>query len=265
MAENRKGKGKRYYFSRAQMILLGGGFTVASAIIFLLGMTVGKAIEERKIIRAEEPLVKIPVKPGPSAGGSAAASQPKEELTFYDTLTKPAADTSVSGEEKSNGPQAQEKTSRTEARETTRKGADTPLQTVRKPAEKAGDAGDKTALKKPLDKEKPAEKPAKTGEKEKVLDSPAAAAVELAASKDPGRWTVQVNAFPDERSAKTWVDRLKNRGYNAYVSEVLNKGQTWYRVRVGRFHSREEAEKIEEALRTKENLPNAFATGRVDG
>lgn len=262
MAENRKGKDKRYYFSRAQMILLGGGFVIASAIIFLLGMVVGKAIEERKIAKAEDPLVKIPVKPEQSTG-SAAASQPKEELTFYDTLTK-SADASASSEEKLNPPQAQEKTNKTEARETSRKSPEASPQTVRKTTEKRGDAGDRTALKKPLDKGKPAEKSVKTVEKEKVLE-PAMGPAEPAENKELARWTVQVNAFPDERSAKTWVDRLKNRGYNAYVSEVLNKGKTWYRVRVGRFQSREEAEKIEEALKTKENLPNAFATGKADG
>lgn len=49
------------------------------------------------------------------------------------------------------------------------------------------------------------------------------------------------------------------------MTEVRNKGKTWYRVRVGRYSSREEAEKIEETLKIKENLPNAFATGKAEG
>jgi cell division septation protein DedD len=71
-----------------------------------------------------------------------------------------------------------------------------------------------------------------------------------------------VNAFPDEKAARTWVDRLKDKGYNAYVTEAQNQGKHWYRVRVGRFSSREEAEKVEEALRKKENLVKSFATSR---
>src|SRR6266849_3989629 len=87
MAENRRDKDKRWFFTRGQMVLLGGAFTLASVIIFFLGMIVGKGIEARKIIKAEEPLVKIPVKPS-SAQGSAPGAQAKEETTFSDTLTK---------------------------------------------------------------------------------------------------------------------------------------------------------------------------------
>jgi len=64
MAENRRGKENRFYFSRGQMVLLGAAFTVASVIIFFLGIFIGKGIEERRLVRKEEPLVKIPVKPG---------------------------------------------------------------------------------------------------------------------------------------------------------------------------------------------------------
>jgi cell division protein FtsN len=36
----------------------------------------------------------------------------------------------------------------------------------------------------------------------------------------------------------------------------------WYRVRVGRFETRDEAEKTQEALKRKEDLAKAFATSR---
>ena len=67
------------------------------------------------------------------------------------------------------------------------------------------------------------------------------------------------DAFPDERSAQQIVDRLKNKGYNAYVAEVQNKGKTWFRVNVGKYGSRDEADKMVDLLRTKENYPKAFA------
>ena len=66
MAENRRGKDSRYYLSRGQMIILGGTFTLASIVVFLIGMMVGKELEERKLLKKDEPLVKMPVKP---AGG----------------------------------------------------------------------------------------------------------------------------------------------------------------------------------------------------
>ena len=89
------------------------------------------------------------------------------------------------------------------------------------------------------------------------------AANKVAADKvNDGSWTVQVNAYPDERSAKLLVDQLKNKGYNAKVTEVLNKGKTWYRVRVGRYDSKEEAKKVEETLKNNESFSKAFTTSR---
>jgi cell division septation protein DedD len=105
---------------------------------------------------------------------------------------------------------------------------------------------------KKVDKSVPAEAPVKP-----------TAATETAAPKDNGKmWRAQVNAYPDERSAKQIVDRLKNKGYNAYVSEAQNKGKTWYRVNVGKYGSREEADKVVEVLKSKENFTKAFAASK---
>jgi len=218
MAENRRGKENRFYFSRGQMVLLGGSFVLASAVIFFLGMFVGKSIEERKIAKQEEPLVRIPVKPD---GG--AAAQKRDEITFNESVVKAPAVAEV--QEKSLAEKPAEKTAKAEA---------PPAKTEKKPERVAAEAA-----------------PKKT---ETVAHSE---------GTDQGKlWRAQVNAFPDERSAKLLVDRLKNKGYNAYVSEVQNRGKTWYRVSVGRYNSREEAEKIVEALKTKENHPKAFAASK---
>lgn len=226
MAENRRGKDKRFYFSRGQLILLGAAFTAASVIIFVMGMFVGKGIEGRKLVKPEEPLIRVPVAPSTQGSGGSAASPAKEELTFYDTLTRPP----VAGTAESEKIMAE----------------------VEKPAQ----------LTKLQKKQEPAPMPA-----EKVADrTEPAKKSRVAESADRGEtgnpWTVQVNAFPDPRSAQTWVDKLKSKGYKAYSAEVLNNGKTWHRVRVGQFASREEAEKLEQTLRTKENFPKAFVTSR---
>lgn len=229
MAENRRGKENRFYFSRGQMILLGVAFTAASLVIFFLGIFVGKSIEERKLLKKEEPLVKIPIKPG-SAEPSAQAPRPppREEITFNDSLSGAANSLASAGE----GP-----------REV--KTAEKPKAEVK---EKPAVAKPEAAPVKIVDKKvTPAEETAKP--------DPVASA-----GKESGKvWRAQVNAFPDERSAKQIVDRLKNKGYNAYVTEVQNKGKTWYRVSVGKYGSRDEADKMVETLRSKENYPKAFA------
>jgi len=234
MAENRKGKDQRFYFTRNQLLLLGGAFVAAAVMIFFLGVFTGKGIEERRVVKTEDPLVKIPVKPAPPGGASAQGGAPKDELTFYNTLTK----TKPSGapapaEEKPKEVKPAQKKAKPEAKES-----------------------------KAQAKEEPAPKPVEK-KAEKAPPAAPASSVETAERKESGKgWTVQVNAFPEEKSAKGWVDRLKNKGYNAYVTEVNIKGKTWYRVRVGNYSTREEAKKVEETLKTKENYPKAFTASR---
>jgi cell division protein FtsN len=223
MAENRKGKDKRYYFNFGQLVLLGGAFTLASIVIFFLGIFVGKEIESRKMVKPEEPLVKVPVK---SSAGAAAAPGPqaKEELTFYDTLKRSPAPQSAENK--------REKSAKAEVR-------------ANKPETKndapAGKLIDRKAAAAPDARNASG---AKETAEHKATDKP---------------WSVQVNAYPDERSAKQLVDRLKTKGYNAVVTEVQNNGKTWYRVRVGRYASREDADKAVDVLKGKENFANAFA------
>jgi cell division septation protein DedD len=220
MAENRREKDRRYYFTRGQMVLLGAAFTLASVIIFALGMFVGKEIEARKMVRPEEPLVKVPVKP-PQSAGEPEGAKGKDDLTFYNTLTK------------------------------------TPAQQAAEKAE--GKEAEKIA--KPAVKEKKAEERETAPARAKASESRAEKAPAAAESETNGKgWSVQANSYPDAKSASDLVDRLKNKGYNAFVTEANVKGKVWYRVRVGRFASREEAEKTVAALKSNEDLGKAFAT-----
>lgn len=226
MADNRRGKEKRFYFSRGQLILLGAGFIAAAVVIFFMGVFVGQGIEGRKLVKPEEPLIRVPV--APPTKGSDAAAPAKEELTFYDTLTQPPVAGTATTEGEKVIAETQKAAQRTEPR---------------KKQEPATVAVDKAA-----DRVEPAKRP-------KLAES-------AAAGETDKSWTVQVNAFPDPKSAQMWVDKLKSKGYNAYSAEVVNKGKTWYRVRVGQFASRDEAERLEQTLKTKENFPKAFVTSR---
>lgn len=73
-----------------------------------------------------------------------------------------------------------------------------------------------------------ARKPAKT----------AAPAAEL------GRWAVQVGAYQDRGEAQKVSETLSGKGYAPYLVAVPVKGKgTWYRVRLGNFPEREQAER----------------------
>ena len=231
MQENRRYRDKRFYFSRGQLLLLAGAFALASLIIFLLGIVVGRGIEERKLAKPEEPLIRIPVKPSTQSSGSAGGAQAKEELTFYDTLGKSSREAPAL-EEKAAELKEAAKASKPEPKEI-----------------------------KPQVREKATSTSVKGEEKPGLHRSNLPPAAHHVEPNDSAKtWYVQVNAFPDEKSGQIWVDRLKNKGYNAYLAEGRNQGKLWYRVRVGRYSSREEAEKIAEVLKSKENFTKAFAT-----
>ena len=54
---------------------------------------------------------------------------------------------------------------------------------------------------------------------------------------DPrGVWAVQVRAYREARRAREYVELLKKKGFRARIERhVDQRGQTWHRVRIGRF------------------------------
>lgn len=63
---------------------------------------------------------------------------------------------------------------------------------------------------------------------------------------DGKSYNFQVSSWRNKYKAEQEVQRLRNQGYNAFVLEAYlpEKGGTWYRVRIGSFQSREEAEQF---------------------
>ena len=83
-----------------------------------------------------------------------------------------------------------------------------------------------------------------------------------AASANSGKkWSVQISAAPAKDVADSLAQRLIAKGYNGYVAQAEVKGQTYYRVRVGPFAAREEAESARQALARQEDYRDAYLTG----
>ncbi len=55
------------------------------------------------------------------------------------------------------------------------------------------------------------------------------------------RFTIQVTSQNSRREANRVVDRLTTSGLDAHISEAFVKGRNWFRVRVGRYATLEEA------------------------
>lgn len=242
-----------YYWTRGQLLILAAAFTVTSVVIFFLGILIGQGIEERKLVKKEEPLIKIPAQPLPQGSG-ASATPGKEEMTFYDTLAKGTGGAPAKSAEPAKEGKSAEKAARPPAKETK-----ITLQEVKAPpAEKVG-TPEKV-------KEKgAAAKGAQVAETKKQAPVPkiSEAAGTKTEAETRGRvWAVQVNAYPLERDAKSLAKKLKGKGYDAYVVPTSIKGKNWYRVRVGHLRSQEEAKALQEKLRTRENFAKSITTSR---
>ena len=75
-------------------------------------------------------------------------------------------------------------------------------------------------------------------------------------------WSVQISATQDQIAAQLLQDKLKSKGFDAFIVPAEINSGYWYRVRVGRFSTNEEAEKTRQDLQSKENLASAFVTGK---
>jgi DedD protein len=74
-------------------------------------------------------------------------------------------------------------------------------------------------------------------------------------------WSVQISATPAKNIADTLIQQLKAKGYDGYMVQAEVKGQTYYRVRVGHFNAREEAESVRQSLARQEGYRDAYLTG----
>lgn len=70
-----------------------------------------------------------------------------------------------------------------------------------------------------------------------------------------GDWTLQLSASQNREEADKFASRLRDRGYAPYIieAEVPNKG-TWFRVRMGRFASKDAAQRYLQDFRRETKL-----------
>jgi rare lipoprotein A len=75
----------------------------------------------------------------------------------------------------------------------------------------------------------------------------------------PGHYAVQVEATQDENKASSRVEILKNKGLIAYIDEVYLEGKgRYYRVMVGPFQTKAEAQKSRDTLKKDSRFKESF-------
>ncbi|MEJ2365765.1 MAG: SPOR domain-containing protein, partial [Deltaproteobacteria bacterium] len=76
--------------------------------------------------------------------------------------------------------------------------------------------------------------------------------------KPPYVYTVQVESFQDPEIAATRMRQLQNRGFDAWVAWIdLGEMGTWYRVLVGKYKDKGEAQVMARKLSQKSEFPRA--------
>ncbi len=80
-------------------------------------------------------------------------------------------------------------------------------------------------------------------------------------AKPEGQWAVQVRASQIQSDSLGLAKKLKAKGYDAQVVEGQIQGRTWYRVHVGHFVTKQEAQALLNTLKSKEGLSGAFLVG----
>lgn len=203
-----------------QLVFLFMAATVVSVVIFLCGVMVGRGVRaERGEANADTELTAVE---------EAAAAEPSTAATPPPASGEPSA---PPPETPAEPPDFEERlTAERPVRETLRSEPE-------RTAERRPAAGREA---RPEPKTKPEPKPAPEAESRNAAAS--------------GGFAVQLAALRDRSEADAIVKRLAAKGYPAYVQNPLPGRPAVYRVQVGRYKTRDEAEAVAARLKREEQF-----------
>ncbi len=204
------------------------GWTVLIAIVFSAGLITGERLVRRQKLA---PLVSITDQVAMPSAKPSKAEDPGEEqdeeptFAFFDQLTR------------------KDEVALSSKREKVEKPA---------PEPKKADKTEPKAEPKPEKKPEAQAQPEETPEPEQTEETDKAEKPEEQAA---ARYTLQVAAHPDMDSAKAHMERLRKMGLEPHLisAAIPGKGK-FYRVRVGKFQSMDDARTFQSDLKRKNSL-----------
>ena len=261
-------------------LILFTAWVVTCGLVYLLGFYVGKGAQVERL-GLEERIVRLPVTSAPPQEGQRPKSD--AELTFYDKLAagqgerhaeEPAAlPKGPAPAAHAEGSAAPGKAAATAAREAPpaapAKTAATPPRAdgraAAAPTPSAGRTRTTTTLARTASP-RPAVPVAPPAIPTAVAPPPMAAQGPPPTLPPPARfetsaaggWTVLANPTRSRGEAEALERQLRGRGYDAAVVQVLRDGDTWYRLRVGRYPNADQATAAMHRLREHEGVEHAF-------
>ena len=245
-----------------QLVFLFMAATVVSVVIFLCGVLVGRGVRVERALQADASPVSAadetapppqPAQvPAPTPTGSdpraAAPPPPVDELSYFnrlETKTPPREQLKAGGDKAPAGKTA---------------AVEKPVVPEKLPAPEKPRAPEKVVAVAPAPTPAPAPPFAPKEVPKNVrpaaptpLPPPAAAAEPAPAEPAGGGFAVQIAALNVRDEAEAIAKRLSSKGYAAYVITPTD-GPAVYRVRVGKFPTRREAESIAAKLRKEEQF-----------
>jgi cell division septation protein DedD len=226
--------------SNRQVVYFFFGFVILFIFAFSLGVIVGKGLggSETLIINEEVP----PKTPGKESREET-KTETDEELKSEAPTRFSEQGEMIEAEEEANIPKTPYEPDvepiETKKDDTTKSEllSEQPL-APSEPREEKSELETKQAQAKSTQSPTPIYERAKPEPEKEVFSKKEIAAIPTAGPQ--GEYTVQIGAFQKEEEARRIVNDLKARGYPAFIKaiEVPGKG-IWYRVRIGRFSSRE--------------------------
>lgn len=219
-----------------QWIALLTAGVVIMGLTFTLGVLVGRQWSRPAAAASADSGARKTVPPGKRGGLSGSDVEPPpqvdQKLTFYQTLTAPLGRASADASQ------------RAEAKV---QPAPEPVRAEPPPPPYPYTSRGETLVEKPAAPE---------------ADAAPARAQADATGLWSGLWSVQVAAFKTQGQAASLHKQLREAGFDAYIAPaVASDGQTNYRVRVGTFTSKAEAQRMVERVRGERSVA-AFVTPR---
>ena len=234
-----------------QLVFLFMAATVVSVVIFLCGVLVGRGVRAERSVAdntpianpadpAPQPAPANPPQPAPGSDPTTAAAPPPagDDLSYFKRLEKPGA-------------QPEQLKAESNGRVTAADKVVPAPGPAPAPARKA--ARPEPAQPEPARPEPARPEPARP---EPARPEPARPAASDASSPEPSGsgFAVQIAALNVRSEADAIAKRLSSKGYAAYVITPLSGTPTVYRVRVGKFPTRREAETVAAKLQKEEQF-----------
>lgn len=244
--------------SGKQLVFLFMATTVVSIVIFLCGVLVGRGVprETEASGMAADAEVQAAGEPGSSGAGQGGAMGGTSIPSPAET--QPTSEQGLSYPERLADPQpgAEQLEPRAEAKPVV------PEPPAKKPAPADKPASERADARSSADAD---ENEASASEEAPSPSTPATLAESAAeksskpaatnsAESGSGNWTVQVAALSKRDEAEAVAKRLQSKGYLAFLVGPSGGGATMYRVRVGNYKDRAEAERVMRRLAQEERL-----------